>query len=176
GGTLAAFGGDGGEATKGYMNFPAGIAVDAAGNFYISDSGNHRIRKVTASGTLSTIAGNGVTGTRGDGGPALSASLNNPSGLALDAAGNLYIADRDNGMIRKLSPDGILTTVAGTGINGFSGDGGPAVRAMLNRPRGVSVGSDGTIYIADTTNSRIRAVSKNGIISTIAGNSYIGDT
>src|SRR5262249_48963528 len=122
--------------------------------------------------------GNGVLGFSGDGGPAISANLNNPTGLAVDVSGNVYIADTGNGMIRKLSLDtnGVLTitTIAGTGTNGFSGDGGPATKAMLNRPRGVAVDAAGLVYIADTLNSRIRVVSLNGTISTIAGNSYIG--
>jgi uncharacterized protein (TIGR03437 family) len=176
GGTFPAFAGDGGPANNAHINQPTGIAVDSAGNFYFTDLGNNRIRKVTANGTITTFAGNGVYGRLGDGGPATSANLNAPSGLALDAAGNLYIADTENGMIRKVTPDGIITTVAGTGINGFSGDGGPATRAMLNRPKGVAVDAAGLVYIADTFNSRIRVVSLNGTISTIAGNSYIGDS
>jgi uncharacterized protein (TIGR03437 family) len=174
GGSYAAFDGDGGAATSAHINQPMGIAVDAQGNYYFSDSLNVRVRKVTSTGTISTYAGNGTYGELGDGGPATSAQLNNPTGLAVDAAGNLYICDTNGGSIRKVSPDGTITTVAGIGLNGFSGDGGPAINAMLNRPRGVAVDSAGLIYIADTFNNRIRVISTNGTISTIAGNSYVG--
>jgi uncharacterized protein (TIGR03437 family) len=172
---LIGFAGDGGEAAAARINFPAGIAVDPAGNLYFSDSQNQRVRKVSSSGVITTYAGIGVPGWGGDGGPATAALINNPSGLAADAAGNLYICDTDNGSIRKVTPDGIITTVAGSGVNGYSGDGGPATAARLNSPKGVAVDAAGLVYIADTLNSRIRVVSLNGVITTVAGNSYIGD-
>jgi uncharacterized protein (TIGR03437 family) len=176
GGSFAAYDGDGGPATSAHINFPQGIAVDAAGNFYFSDSGNLRIRKVTTDGKITTIAGNGSLGYQGDGVAALNAFFGDPAALAVDKLGNLYVADTDNGMIRKIDLNGIITTVAGTGTNGYSGDGGSATKAMLNHPKGVAVDSNGLVYIADTYNSRIRVVSTNGTISTIAGNGYLGES
>lgn len=169
------FTGDGGQATAARMNEPTGIVVSSAGEIYFSDSLNHRIRKIDTKGVISTVAGNNQTGLVGDGGPALSARVTRPEALAFDAAGNLYIADTGNHAIRRIGTDGIITTVAGIGEAGFSGDGGPATQAKLNNPKGVTVDSDGVIYIADTFNGRIRAVSRNGVITTIAGSGYIGD-
>src|SRR5208283_1475129 len=120
--------------------------------------------------TIRPVAGTGIAGFGGDGGPAPRAQLNHPEGVAVDASGNLYIADTDNNRIRKISPNGIITTVAGTGIAGFSGDGGPASQAQLNHPEGVAVDASGNLYIADTGNNRIRKISPNGIITTVAGN------
>ncbi|MCZ6750920.1 MAG: hypothetical protein O7E51_03730 [Acidobacteria bacterium] len=176
------FSGDGGPATSASLNDPKGLAVDAAGNLYIADEENHRIRKVSPDGIITTVVGNGTrTGVidgeggdpaddLGDGGPATSASLNSPSGVAVDAAGNLYIADSDNDRVRKVSPDGIITTVAGNGNSAFSGDGGPATSASLSSPAGVAVDAAGNLYIADFANDRARKVSLDGIISTVAGN------
>lgn len=174
GGTYAAYDGDGGPATSAHINEPTGMAVTSDGTFYFSDSLNNRIRKVAADGTISTVAGNGSNGLTGDGGPALSATLDTPQAVALDAAGNLYIADTYNHAIRKVDTDGNISTIAGTGSPGFSGDGGPATKAQLYNPQGVAVGPDGLIYVADTFNARIRVISKNGTISTIAGNGYFG--
>ena len=127
--------------------------MDSAGNLYIADAGNHRIRKVDASGNITTVAGNGTHGYSGDGGAATSASLNNPSGVAVDGAGNIYIADTYNQRIRKVDASGNISTVAGNGSFGFSGDGGAATSASLDDPFGVAVDSAGNIYIADTTTS-----------------------
>ncbi len=165
------FSGDGGPATRALLSDPAQVAVDAAGNLYIADLGNSRIRKVSG-GIITTVAGNQFQGFSGDGGPATSASLNLPSGVAVDAAGNLYIADTDNQRIRKVS-GGIITTVAGNGLRGFSGDGGPATSASLNSPTAVAVDSAGNLFITDLFNNRIRVVS-NGTITTIAGNGSMG--
>src|SRR5271157_2489901 len=161
------FSGDGGPATSASLSVPYGLAIDSAGNLYIADYGNNRIRKVSG-GTITTVAGNGTQGFSGDGGPASSASLSRPSGVAVDSAGNLYIADTYNWRIRKVS-GGTITTVAGTGNQGFSGDGGPAISASLGAPFGVAVDSNGNIYIADEGNSRIRKVT-GGTITTVAGN------
>jgi uncharacterized protein (TIGR03437 family) len=165
------FSGDGGPATSALLACPSGVAIDSAGNLYIADSWNSRIRKVSG-GTITTIAGNGIVGFSGDGGPATSASLNLPVGVAVDSAGNLYISDRGNFRIRKVS-GGIITTVAGNGVWGFSGDGGPATNASLAGPNGVAVDSAGNLYIADFGNNRVREVS-GGTITTVAGNGYTG--
>jgi sugar lactone lactonase YvrE len=170
----AGFGGDGGPATSAQLNEPHGIAVDPAGNLFIADSGNNRIRKVTADGVISTVAGTGDPGFSADGGPATLAKLNVPFNVALDAAGDLFIADAANNRIREVTTDGVITTVAGTGNPGFSGDGGPATSAYLYHPDGIAVDAAGNLYIADTSNHRIRNVTASGIISTFAGNGTAG--
>jgi len=160
------FSGDNGPATSAQLYFPTGVAVDSAGNLYIADADNFRIRKVS-NGVITTVAGNGFGGYSGDNGPASSARLDDPQGLAVDSAGNLYIADTDNNCIRKVA-NGVITTVAGNGLQGFSGDNGPAANAQLNNPYSVAVDSPGNLYIADTENQRVRKVA-NGVIATIAG-------
>ncbi len=169
----AVYSGDGGPATAAGLNHPRGLAVDSSGNVYISDVDNRRIRRVSPNGIISTIAGNGVPGDSGDGGLAVNASLSDVTGLALDDAGNLYTADAGNRRVRKVNSGGIISTVAGTGIQGFSGDGGPATSAQLNRPTSV-IFSAGSLYIADSSNQRIRCVSSNGTITTVAGNGVAG--
>jgi sugar lactone lactonase YvrE len=170
----AGFGGDGGPATLAQLNDPHGIAVDSAGNLFVADAGNHRIREVTAAGVISTVAGNGNSGFFGDGGPATLAQLNVPFNIALDAAGNLFIADAFNHRIRKVTAAGLISTVAGTGNPGFFGDGGPATSAYLFRPDGIAVDAAGNLYIADTFNHRIRKVTAAGVISTFAGTGTAG--
>jgi trimeric autotransporter adhesin len=173
----AGYSGDGGQANSAQLR-ASGVAVDGTGNLYIADSGNNRIRKVTSAGIITTVVGNGSQGYSGDGGPATSAQLNQPYGVAEDSTGNLYIADRTNTRIRKVTPAGIISTVAGDGSFGSSGDGGPATNARLYYPDGVAVDSTGNLYIADWGNNQIRKVTPAGIISTVAGNGsrgYSGD-
>ena len=162
------FSGDGGPATSARLSRPNDVAVDGAGNLFIADSGNNRIRKVDATGTISTVAGTGRTGG-GDGGPAVQAQLHGPSGVAVDGAGNVFIADRYNYRIRKVDSAGVITTVAGTGVRGSSGDGGPATSARLSGAEGVAVDGAGNVYIADEGNDRIRKVDSAGVITTVAG-------
>src|SRR5882762_6190999 len=152
------FSGDGGPATLAELNYPYGVAVDGSGNLYIADFDNNRIRMVNSSGVISTVAGNGIRNSSGDGGPATSAELYNPSGVALDGNGNLYIAGYFDNRIRMVNTSGIITTVAGNGTPGFSGDGGPATSAELYYPSGVAVDGQGNIYIGDLYNNRIRMV------------------
>jgi uncharacterized protein (TIGR03437 family) len=172
----AGYYGDDAEATKAYLSYPTGIAVDSAGIIYIADTYNHVIRKVATDGKITTFAGDNVAGSKGDGGKATEARLRYPTGLALDSAGNLYIADSNNHRIRKITTAGIISTVAGSGVYGFSGDGGPATEAALEYPDGVDVDKAGNIYIVDTLNSRVRMVGADGIIWTIAGNGRYGKT
>jgi uncharacterized repeat protein (TIGR03803 family) len=170
------FSGDGGPATSAEIE-ALDVAVDAAGDIFIVDDGNSRIRKVTAStGIISTVAGNGTRGYSGDGGPATSAELHGPTGIAVDSAGNLYIADEQNNRIRKVTAStGIISTVAGDGTEGFSGDGGPATSAELAFPISVALDSAGDIYLVDGLNERVRKVTAStGDISTVAGNGKAG--
>ena len=149
-----------------------------SGNLYLAETGNHVIRKVDASGILTTVAGTGMQGFSGDNGLATAALLDSPQGLALDSTGNLYIADTHNQRIRRLSfTTGILTTVAGTGVAGFSGDGGPAIAATFSLPTALALDSSGNLYLADTGNHRIRRIDAGtGMISTIAGTGMQGFT
>ncbi|MEU4040021.1 NHL repeat-containing protein [Streptomyces collinus] len=172
------YSGDGGKATAAKLSGPHGTVIDRSGNIYIADRKNDRIRMVAPGGTITTVVGEGPRGYSGDGGPASAATLNLPESVALDDAGNLYIADRGNHRVRKVAPDGTINTVAGTGTGGYSGDGGPAFAAQLNDPTGVTVGKDGNLYIADFFNHRVRKVTPDGTISTVAGNGtkgYSGD-
>jgi len=180
--------GDGNSATSAELYLPAGVAVDGAGNLYIADSAHNRIRMVCAgkatvtirgtacssAGTIATIAGNGAPQDSGDQGPASAATLNNPTSVAVDGAGNLYVADTGNNDLRKIaSATGVISTVAGGSSGGSSGDGGPATSAQLRLPQGVTVDAGGNLYIADTGNHRIRMVNgATGTISTVAGNGF----
>lgn len=165
------FAGDGGPATAASLNSPRGLAVDSAGGVYISDSANNRVRLVNAAGMIATVAGNGNSTFSGDGGQAVSASFSDVTGAALDAAGNLYLADASNRRVRRVTPAGIVTTIAGTGIQGNSGDGGPGISANLNRPFAVALDAAGNLYICDSSNHDIRRLNlASGIITTYAGN------
>lgn len=172
------FSGDGAAATNATLNLPVGLAFDANGNLLIVDKLNNRIRKVDARGLITTVAGNGSFGYSGDGGPAIAASLKEPSSVAIDAAGNLYIADTFNFCLRKVSPTGTITTIAGTGVFGYAGDSGPATSAGLTSPRGLALDNAGNLYFADFNAQRIRKIDAQGIITTIAGtgqSSYSGE-
>ena len=209
------FSGDGGPARAAQLLLPQGVAVDASGNIFIADTNNSRVRKISADGSITTIAGTGTPGFSGDGGPALQAQFsqpailaldaagnlfvadwgnyavrristkgvitavdggppgnsrpNTPGGLVVDAAGNLFISDLNNYRVRKISPTGAVTTIAGTGLSGFSGDGGPAISAQLGVPSGLAIDPAGILFIADRGNGRVRKVSPDGIITTVAG-------
>lgn len=168
------YSGDGGQATSAEFFYPLGVVVDISGNLYIADYGNHRVRKIGTSGVITTIAGTGSFGYSGDGGSATSAELSNPVGITLDNLGNLYIADIFNHRIRKVDTSGIVTTVVGTGVAGYSGDGGQATSAQLYNPTGVAIDTSGNLYIADTFNHRIRKIDPSGIITTVVGTGIAG--
>lgn len=168
------FSGDGGPALN--AGFAAdGLAVDAHGNLYIADGWNHRVRKVAPNGIIGTVAGSGATGASGggysgDGGQATLAKLKFPADVEINAQGNLYIADRDNHVIRRVAANGVISTYAGTGVGGFSGDGGLATKAQLYRPVDMVLDNTGKLFIADYWNYRVRMVATNGVIKTVAGN------
>ena len=179
GNSAPGFSGDGGPAIDAQLSRPSGIAVDGAGNVFIADPGNFRIRKVSADGIITTLAGNGVPGFSGDGGPAIDAQLYAPAALAVDGTGNLFILDSApakapglvvGNRVRRVSSDGIITTVAGNGVAGFSGDGLLATDAEFKLPGGIAADSAGNLFIADTYNERIRKVSSDGIITTVVNN------
>jgi len=170
----AGYSGDGGAATAAMLNRPVSVTVDSSGNMYIGDRYNNRIRRVNTSGIITTVAGTGTAGYSGDGGAATAANLNNPIGVAIDSTANMYIADYFNNRIRKVNTSGIITTIAGTGTAGYSGDGGAATAARIDGPYGVAIDSSGNMYIADTNNHRIRKVNTSGIITTVAGTGTAG--
>jgi uncharacterized repeat protein (TIGR01451 family) len=157
-GTTFGFSGDGGPGTAARLGYPTRLALDTEGNLYIADSASSRVRKLTPQGIISTVAGNGTFNFSGDGGPAITASLNAPMDVAVDAAGNVYIADTNNHRIRKINPQGIISTVAGNGTSGFSGDGGVATSGQLNSPASIAFDAAGNLFISDSNNNRIRRV------------------
>src|ERR1035441_335712 len=165
------FSGDGGPATSAQLNFPYGLAADLAGNLYVADYGNARVRRIGSDGVIATVAGNGNQGAFGDGGPATAAQLLTPRNVAVDAAGNLYFSEFERHRVRKVTPDGKISTVAGTGVAGFSGDGGPAVHPQLDFPPGLAVDPPGALYIADSPPERGRKILAGGVISTVVGGS-----
>ena len=171
---IAGFSGDGGIADSAELYLPNNVAADGNGNIYIGDGGNYRIRKVDTFGNITTIAGTGVLGYGGDGGAAISAILGTINDLFVDKVGNIYIADAYNNRIRQIDTLGIIRTIAGNGVNAFTGDGGPATVASLSQPTGVRMDAAGSVYIADFGNSRVRKVDAAGVITTVAGNGSIG--
>ena len=166
---VSGFSGDGGAATSAKLNNPRGVTVDSQGNLYISDSQNHRIRKVDTNGAISTLAGDGSEAHAGDGGASTSAKINFPYQITVDPSDNVYFADYSNQRIRKIDTNGTITTVAGNGTRGYEGDGNQATSAQINNPLGVTVDASGNLYIADTGNHVIRKVDTSGNISTLAG-------
>jgi sugar lactone lactonase YvrE len=169
----AGFGGDNGAAAAAIFDHPAGLAIDSTGALLVCDTDNHRIRRI-ASGTVTTVAGNGVQGFAGDGGAATAAELDTPAGIAVAASGAVYIADTHNQRIRMVSIGGTITTIAGTGIAGYAGDGASAKAAKLSNPRGLVATTAGGLLIADSNNQRIRSVDASGTITTVAGSGVQG--
>jgi sugar lactone lactonase YvrE len=165
--------GDGGSATNAAFSTPAGLAVGPAGSLFIADAGSNVIRKVNAAGVITTVAGNSMQGYYGDGRAATNAALYAPVGVAVDSSGNVFIADQDNNVIRKVDLNGVITTVAGGGTN-FPGDGGAATNASLSYPAGVAVDTSGNLYISDQGDNRVRKMDINGILTTVAGNGTFG--
>ncbi len=168
------YNGDGIAATTAQVNGPTAVVADASGNVYVCDNNNNRVRKISASGIMTTIAGTGVAAYLGDNGPATAAQLNTPDGLALDAAGNLYIADDINFRVRKVDPTGIITTVAGTGISAETGDGFPATAAQIGLVSGLAIDGLGNLFLSLSQDHIVRKINTSGIISTVAGNGTIG--
>jgi hypothetical protein len=162
--------GDGGPASAATLYQPSGTAVDSHGDVFIADTQDNVVREITPNGTIQLVAGNGQPGYSGDGGPATRAELDSPEAVAVNAAGDLFIADTYNNAIREVTPNGIIHTFAGHGVAGYAGDGGPAAFALLTQPSGVAVDSAGNVYIADSGNNVIRRVGTNGVITTVAGN------
>ena len=165
------YSGDGGPAVQAQLRSPEGVAVDRAGNLLIADTNNNRIRRVDARGGITTLVGGGIGG---DHGPAVQAQLKSPVGVAVDGAGNLLIADSENYRIRRVDSKGIITTIAGTGALGFTGDHVPAVAARISRPFGVALDRAGSVFISDSYNNRIRRVDARGVITTVAGTGMFG--
>lgn len=162
-------GAEGIQALESALAFPCDVRLDSKGNIFVADLENHRIRKITRDGLITTVAGTGVPGYRGDGGPAINAQLNSPWGILLDEDDNLLIADSNNDVIRKVGKDGIIYTIAGNGQEGYDGDGGPARAARLNTPQSLAVDEKGRIYIGDEHNDAIRILELDGTIRTLVG-------
>ena len=177
GNDTAGYSGDGGAAAAAKLNQPYSLATDVAGNVYIADAGNNVIRIVSTTGIINTYAGNGTAGYSGDYGLASLAALNNPRGIAIDNSGNLYIADENNNVIREVSSGGVISTIAGNGSAGYSGDNGNALGATMYSPSGVAVDASGNVYIADQTNNVVREVlASTNVIKTIAGTHTPGNS
>jgi sugar lactone lactonase YvrE len=170
----AGFSGDGGISTNAQLNTPYGVALDAAGNLFVADLNNNRVRVVSAAGVITTIAGTGTSGSAGDGGPAARAQLRNPSDVLIDPSGNVFVADSTNSKIRRITPPGVISTVAGTGTSGFSGDNGAATAAQFNRPMALAMDAAQNLYITDLNNQRLRRLTPDGIVATIVGNGTAG--
>jgi len=174
------FAGDGQDASRAVLGAPDALVMDSAGVLYIADPSGNRIRRVATDGIISTVAGTGMPGYDGDGGPAIDAVFNQPSGLTIDEAGNLYIADTGNHRIRRVGIDGVVVTVIGTGEAGYSDNGTPAASALLNAPSGLTARADGSVLISDTGNNRVCKLSGDGTVAAVAGSfsgqsGYSGD-
>ena len=166
----AGFSGDGGAATSAQITNPFGVAKDASGNIYFCDAGDNRIRKITVlTGNITTICGTGTAGFSGDGGPAATAQINSPFSIAIDASDNIYFSDTGNSRICKITATGFITTICGTGANGFSGDNGAATLAQIDNPSGIAVDAANNVYFCDGFNNRIRKITATGTITTICG-------
>ena len=174
GGAIGGAEAEGAQASAAPLISPAGLAVSTNGALYISDFGNHRVRRVDPDGRIYTVAGTGAPGVSGDGGPAQDARLRRPAGVALTGAGELIVADRGNDRVRRVRTDGRIETVAGSSVFGFGGDGGPAAAARLQTPTAVAVDSAGAIYVADRENHRVRRIDPSGVIGTFAGTGVLG--
>jgi sugar lactone lactonase YvrE len=171
------FAGDGGPATEATLDCPGGLAFDGRGDLFVADTLNNRIRMIDRRGIISTVVGSGPTGMdsggyAGDGGPATKARLEFPNGVAFDPSGDLYIADHGNDAIRRVGPGNVITTFAGTGVGGFSGDGGLASRAQLHGPWSIVFDARGNLYFTDKENDRIRMIDRRGVITTIGGKGH----
>lgn len=153
---------------------PTSVAIDASGTLYFTDLLNNRVAKLTSAGTIFTVAGNGMDDSSGDGGLATQAALKSPFSIAIDASGNLLIADNSAATVRRVNPDGIISKVAGNKLFGFSGDGGPAVTGTFNIPQSIAFGPSGSLYVADFLNNRIRRIDASGLLSTVAGSGRSG--
>src|SRR5438477_3590106 len=166
--------GDGGPAVSAALGRPRGVAFDGQGDLFIADADNNRVRRVSPAGAITTVAGTGVAGFGGDGGPATAAQLSSLVGVAVEPSVDLVIADSNNIRLRRVDPAGMITTLAGTGVAGFSGDGSPATAAELSLPRGLGVDGMGNVLIADSNNNRVRKVDTSGTITTVAGTGVAG--
>jgi sugar lactone lactonase YvrE len=164
---VSGYSGDGGPAVRAKLSDPENIVVDARGRVFFTDQINERVRMIDVDGTITTVAGTGEAGDTGDGGPATDATLNSPYGLAIDAAGNLYVADSKGARVREIARDGTITTVAGTGVPGYSGDGGRATQAQLSQPSSLAVDASGDLFIGDSGNRDVRIVDPQGVITTV---------
>ncbi|ADP85100.1 serine/threonine-protein kinase [Pseudofrankia inefficax] len=172
----AGFSGDGGPATSAELNGPGTAVVDKNGNIYVPDTANNRIRKITPDGKITTVVGNGTAGFSGDGGPATQAEINSVEGIAVGPDGSLYLADYSNERIRKVTPDGIISTIAGTGTKGYTSTPTPALSAQISDPNSVVIADDGTIYIGNLGSDSVQKIGKDGILSPFAGNGKTGRT
>jgi len=172
---VSGFSGDGGPALSATFDYPLGVTVDTVGNLFVADQYNHRIRKIDTFGIITTVVGTGASGYSGDGGPATAAEISFPNYIRMDSVGSLLVTDNGNQRIRRVDTNGIIETIAGTGVLGFTGDGGPATAAELNSPGGTTMDKYGNIFICDVDNDRIRKIdATTGNISTVAGTGVAG--